>query len=203
MWPWFPPPCVLPVVVTKCLAPGDAAANPRGLTLSRGFSSAVTFPIGKSDETFVGSVKDHPFGGGNDLGNGHFRRADPLARDQSRPARRASLRHRLRTNPLTRHPYRIGVAVAGLAVLLGGVVLLPLPGPGWLIIFLGLGILASEFAWAARLLSFARATLRGWTRWIGRQPVAVRALLGLVGAVVMVGAVAGYVAWRGVPFVPD
>jgi uncharacterized protein (TIGR02611 family) len=163
----------------------------------------VTLLIGKSDEIFVGSVKDQPFGGGNDLVNGHFGRDAPPARDHARPARRAGLRHRLRTNPLTRHPYRIGVAVAGLAVVVGGVILLPLPGPGWLIVFLGLGILASEFAWAARLLSFARTTLRGWTRWVGRQPVAVRALLGLAGVVVMVGAVAGYVAWRGVPFMPD
>jgi uncharacterized protein (TIGR02611 family) len=163
----------------------------------------VTLLIGKSDEIFVGSVKDHPFGGVNDLGSGHFGHKAPPANDPARPARRAGLRHRLRTHPLTRHPYRLGVAVAGVAVVAGGLVLLPLPGPGWLIIFLGLGILASEFAWAARLLSFARATVRGWTRWLSRQPVAVRALLGLVGAVVVVGAVAGYVAWRGVPFMPD
>jgi uncharacterized protein (TIGR02611 family) len=163
----------------------------------------VTILIGKSGETFVGSVKDHPFGGGNDLGSRHFGRASTLARGQGRPRQRASFRHWLRANPLTRHPYRIGVGVVGLAVAACGVVLLPLPGPGWLIIFLGLGILASEFAWASRLLGFARATLRGWTQWISHQPVPIRVLLGLVGAVLALGAAAGYVAWRGVPFVPD
>ena len=33
-----------------------------------------------------------------------------------------------------------------------GAIFLITPGPGWLIIFAGLGILASEFAWADRAL---------------------------------------------------
>lgn len=41
-------------------------------------------------------------------------------------------------------------------ITLFGVVALVAPGPGWLIIFTGLGILASEFAWAARLLRQAK-----------------------------------------------
>jgi len=41
-----------------------------------------------------------------------------------------------------------------------GLALVPLPGPGWLIVFLGLGIMATEFAWAERLLDFGRRTLR-------------------------------------------
>jgi len=45
--------------------------------------------------------------------------------------------------------------VGGLVTLIG-VVALVAPGPGWLIIFTGLGILASEFAWAARVLTSAR-----------------------------------------------
>lgn len=44
---------------------------------------------------------------------------------------------------------RIG---AGFALLLLGVVLLVGPGPGWLVILLGLGLLAVDFAWARRLL---------------------------------------------------
>ena len=45
--------------------------------------------------------------------------------------------------------------VGGLVTLLGVVALIA-PGPGWLIIFTGLGILATEFAWAARALTKAR-----------------------------------------------
>ncbi len=38
-------------------------------------------------------------------------------------------------------------------VLLGlGIVLIFTPGPGWLTILLGLGVLAAEFGWARRLL---------------------------------------------------
>ena len=52
-----------------------------------------------------------------------------------------------------RHWLRLGVtAVVGGAVLLAGFVMLFTPGQGILTILLGLGILATEFPWAARLL---------------------------------------------------
>lgn len=51
---------------------------------------------------------------------------------------------------------RIAVTVVGSVVLLAGVALLVLPGPGWLLIFVGLGILASEYVWAERLLRIAK-----------------------------------------------
>jgi uncharacterized protein (TIGR02611 family) len=51
---------------------------------------------------------------------------------------------------------RIAVTIAGFAVLLAGIALLVLPGPGWLLIFLGLAILATEYMWAARLLETAK-----------------------------------------------
>ncbi len=51
---------------------------------------------------------------------------------------------------------RVGVAVVGAVVLAGGVVLLVLPGPGVLVIPLGLGILALEFAWARHWLERVR-----------------------------------------------
>ncbi len=47
--------------------------------------------------------------------------------------------------------------VCGASLVVGGIILLPLPGPGWLVIFLGLGVLATEFAWAAHLLARARS----------------------------------------------
>jgi uncharacterized protein (TIGR02611 family) len=34
-----------------------------------------------------------------------------------------------------------------------GIVMVVTPGPGWLFVALGLGVLAAEFAWARRLLS--------------------------------------------------
>lgn len=40
----------------------------------------------------------------------------------------------------------------GFTLLAIGAVLLVGPGPGWLVILLGLGLLAAEFVWARRLL---------------------------------------------------
>ncbi len=51
---------------------------------------------------------------------------------------------------------RVLVGFVGGLITLIGVVALVAPGPGWLIIFTGLGILASEFAWAARVLTSAK-----------------------------------------------
>lgn len=51
------------------------------------------------------------------------------------------------------------VAVIGFTVLLIGVAMIVLPGPAILVIPLGLGILATEFVWARRLLQRARANL--------------------------------------------
>ena len=55
---------------------------------------------------------------------------------------------------------RVIVGVLGGVITLLGVVALVAPGPGWLIIFTGLGILASEFAWAARLLRQAKRAIK-------------------------------------------
>ena len=42
--------------------------------------------------------------------------------------------------------------LAGFTLLLLGAVMLFTPGPGWLVIFLGLTLLAAEFVWARRLM---------------------------------------------------
>jgi uncharacterized protein (TIGR02611 family) len=42
--------------------------------------------------------------------------------------------------------------VAGFTLLVAGVVMIVTPGPGWLVILLGLGLLAAEFVWARRLM---------------------------------------------------
>jgi uncharacterized protein (TIGR02611 family) len=52
--------------------------------------------------------------------------------------------------------WRVVVGVLGGLITLIGVVALIGPGPGWLILFVGLGVLASEFAWADRALIKAK-----------------------------------------------
>ena len=56
-----------------------------------------------------------------------------------------------------RHVRRTIVAVIGLTVLAIGVAMIVLPGPATVVIPLGLGILAVEFAWARRLLERLRS----------------------------------------------
>jgi hypothetical protein len=56
-----------------------------------------------------------------------------------------------------RNGRRIGVTIVGVVVLLAGLAGLVLPVlPGWLLIFVGLGILATEYVWAQRLLRLAK-----------------------------------------------
>ncbi len=51
---------------------------------------------------------------------------------------------------------RIVVAVVGITILLVGVALLVLPGPAFLVIPVGLAVLALEFEWARRAFRRAR-----------------------------------------------
>ncbi len=56
-----------------------------------------------------------------------------------------------------RNGRRIGVTIAGVVVLIIGLAGLVLPVlPGWVLIFVGLGILATEYVWAQRLLKLAK-----------------------------------------------
>ena len=62
----------------------------------------------------------------------------------------------LKSHRVAVYIYRVVVAVVGCSVVALGLVLVPFPGPGWLIVIVGLGILATEFAWAQRLLRMVR-----------------------------------------------
>jgi len=52
---------------------------------------------------------------------------------------------------------RVVIAVVGITIVLVGVVLLVLPGPAFVVIPIGLAVLAIEFEWARRLLRRGRA----------------------------------------------
>lgn len=62
--------------------------------------------------------------------------------------------------------YRVVITALGATIAIVGLILVPLPGPGWLIVFIGLTVLGSEYHWARRLLGWLRNTLaRFWERW--------------------------------------
>lgn len=95
-------------------------------------------------------------------------------------------RERLRSRPVADFTYRVVVGVVGLAVLLVGIVAIPYPGPGWAIVFLGLAILATEFYWAHRTLSFTRDRYDSTMAWFRRQGWWVQALGAVATAAVVV-----------------
>lgn len=113
-------------------------------------------------------------------------------------------RRRIRSNRTTRRAYRALVLVVGLVLVLGGLALVPLPGPGWLIVILGIAIWASEFEAASRLRDYVKDKVRAWELWLRAQSLVVQAMVGLATAAFVLG-----VAWltlrlTGIPgFVPD
>jgi uncharacterized protein (TIGR02611 family) len=87
------------------------------------------------------------------------------------PVRRALRRARawVERHPRVRFAYRFTVGVVGMIVVIAGLILVPLPGPGWLIVFLGIAVLGTEFPaahrvgqWLKRLLARALSRWRAW-----------------------------------------
>jgi uncharacterized protein (TIGR02611 family) len=113
-------------------------------------------------------------------------------------------RARLRRNRVTHLVWRTAVGVVGAVVTVAGLIMVPAPGPGWLVVFFGLLILASEFEFAQRWLDFARHQVSRWNTWIMGQAAWVRGLVAL-GTLLIVWAVLwGYLAVAGIPqFVPS
>lgn len=66
------------------------------------------------------------------------------------------LRERARSNAILDNLWRVGVAVSGLVVVVVGLILVPLPGPGWAIVAVGVFIWATEFKWARGVLDRLR-----------------------------------------------
>jgi len=106
-------------------------------------------------------------------------------------------RGRLRERPLADFSYRVAVAVVGLSVLFVGIAAIPYPGPGWGIVFLGLAILATEFYWARRTLTFTRARYDHAMAWFRGRPWWVQTLGAVLTGAVVVATLwlFGVIAW--------
>ncbi|MEV0914114.1 TIGR02611 family protein [Streptomyces sp. NPDC049967] len=87
--------------------------------------------------------------------------------------------------------WQVGVFLVGLAVVVAGIIMLPLPGPGWLVIFGGMAIWATEFVWAQLVLRWTRrkvteAAKRALDPKVRRRNIALT-VIGLVIVAVLVG----------------
>ncbi|MEW2285964.1 TIGR02611 family protein [Streptomyces sp. NPDC047841] len=92
--------------------------------------------------------------------------------------------------------WQVGVFVVGLAVVGAGIVMLPLPGPGWVVIFGGMAIWATEFVWAQLVLRWTKrkvteAAHRALDPRVRRRNI-VLTVIGLV----IIGVLAGIYLWK-------
>ncbi|MFE0138063.1 TIGR02611 family protein [Streptomyces sp. NPDC059037] len=92
--------------------------------------------------------------------------------------------------------WQVGVFIVGLAVVAAGIVMLPLPGPGWLVIFGGMAIWATEFVWAQLVLRWTKrkvteAAQRALDPKVRRRNI----ILTTIGLVIVAALVAVYV-WK-------
>lgn len=106
-----------------------------------------------------------------------------------------SMRHRLRSNPVTRQPYRVGVFVLGLLLICTGIALAVLPGPLTIPpVLLGLWIWSWEFRFAQKFFESFQEKAHEALDAAKEKPVvaAVGTITGLAMAVVGTWAVIHY-----------
>ncbi|MCX3289332.1 TIGR02611 family protein [Streptomyces sp. NEAU-H22] len=92
--------------------------------------------------------------------------------------------------------WQVGVFIIGLAVVVAGIIMLPLPGPGWVVIFGGMAIWATEFVWAQLVLRWTKrkvteAAQRALDPRVRRRNI----ILTSVGLVI-IGALVGFYLWK-------
>lgn len=81
---------------------------------------------------------------------------------------------------LSRHTKRALITLLGWSVLLLGIVMIPYPGPGWVVVFIGLSLLAREYSWAKDLHVYAEDKYMKWQRWLVRQKLYIKVLFWLL-----------------------
>ena len=97
--------------------------------------------------------------------------------------------------------YRCAFIVAGLVILAAGIAMLALPGPAFIVIPIGLAILALEFAWAESLLEHALVKGEDAKRKAAEATPAQKALSAVAIACAAAAAVAAALIWD-IPYIP-
>jgi hypothetical protein len=100
-----------------------------------------------------------------------------------------------------RHAATLVTAVVGGLLTLTGIALLVLPGPGMVLVALGLALLATEFAWARKPLGYARNRAEAGVRQVGRHRTS--ALMALTCAAALAGTGVVRLSGFSVPFVSE
>jgi uncharacterized protein (TIGR02611 family) len=96
----------------------------------------------------------------------------------------------IRKTPAGRLVWRLLIGFIGGGVAVFGAVLLIAPGPGVLVLLAGLGILATEFAWAGRIMMHTKqmaskaAERTGMKPWVKYFLVAGGALFSIIAIII-------------------
>lgn len=97
--------------------------------------------------------------------------------------------------------YRIGFAIVGATVTLAGITMLVTPGPAFVVIPIGLAMLALEFAWAERLLDRALDQAEIASRKAAETTRAQRILGAIATALAIAAAFTAWLLWE-IPLIP-
>lgn len=92
--------------------------------------------------------------------------------------------------------WQVGVFVIGLAVVGTGIVMLPLPGPGWVVIFGGMAIWATEFVWAQLVLRWTKRKVTEAAQRALDPKVRRRNIILTTIGLVLVAALLGVYVWK-------
>lgn len=92
--------------------------------------------------------------------------------------------------------WQVLIFVIGLAVVVAGIIMLPLPGPGWVVIFGGMAIWATEFVWAQLVLRWTKrkvteAAQRALDPKVRRRNIILTSI-----GLVIVAAILGVYLWK-------
>lgn len=117
--------------------------------------------------------------------------------DAERPHFVKRLHVRLHAHPVSGAATKVVVTLIGTVVLIAGLIMMVTPGPGIVAIIVGLGILATEWPWAERLVTRAKEQAERAAEKARQMDPAVRrrrilVTLGLT--MVVAGALAAYLA---------
>ena len=129
---------------------------------------------------------------------------EPESGEQEPPRESSGRRRRRHSNPAVALTRKVVVTTVGSAVMLAGVIMLVTPGPAFVLIPVGLAILATEWAWADRWLQKAKNQARKAKAKAGAMDPKVRRRRFLLIAtvfVLVVGGVTAYVLIYGWPTV--
>ena len=96
---------------------------------------------------------------------------------------------------------RVAAAIGGFLVVLLGIVVIPLPGPGLLVVAVGLAVLALEFAWAEHLLEKTVDRLSEARERVKRASPVGQAAVALIGVLAAAASLIVAYTWD-IPLLP-